>query len=108
MFFGFFNCFNCLQNRIKKELVRINNEDTKYLLELLESNDYDKIKSELPKFKKYIKEDLLSFVTPKSVWTIGGDGWAYDIGFGFRYCSSIRRIRIRHLFFLLFVGFLLQ
>ena len=94
--FGILNSFNNLQNRIKKELVRINNEDTKYLLELLETNDYDKIKSELPKFKKYIKEDLLSFVTPKSVWTIGGDGWAYDIGFGGldHVASSNEKVRI--------------
>ena len=25
---------------------------------------------------------LLDFVPSRSVWTIGGDGWAYDIGFG--------------------------
>ena len=35
--------------------------------------DYDDFKEIVP-FKKYIKE--------KSVWMIGGDGWAYDIGFG--------------------------
>ena len=32
--------------------------------------------------KNIIPDDLLDYVTPKSVWTIGGDGWAYDIGFG--------------------------
>ena len=25
---------------------------------------------------------LKKFISPKSVWMIGGDGWAYDIGFG--------------------------
>jgi pyruvate-ferredoxin/flavodoxin oxidoreductase len=25
---------------------------------------------------------LLEFLTPKSVWIVGGDGWAYDIGYG--------------------------
>ncbi len=35
--------------------------------------DYENIK-ELEPLKSYIKE--------KSVWIIGGDGWAYDIGFG--------------------------
>ena len=25
---------------------------------------------------------LADYLTPKSVWAIGGDGWAYDIGFG--------------------------
>ena len=71
---------------IKYELSAIIKDKKIYLIDRyffdIWSNDYDKIKSELPKFKKYIKEDLLSFVTPKSVWTIGGDGWAYDIGFG--------------------------
>lgn len=94
--FGILNSFNNLQNRIKKELQNNQNEETSYLLELLNSNDYDKIKSELPKFQKYLKEDLLNFVTPKSVWTIGGDGWAYDIGFGGldHVASSNEKVRI--------------
>ena len=25
---------------------------------------------------------LKNFISPKSVWMVGGDGWAYDIGFG--------------------------
>lgn len=25
---------------------------------------------------------LADYLTPKSVWTVGGDGWAYDIGYG--------------------------
>jgi len=32
-----------------------------------------------------LKEQLLSladYLTPKSVWAVGGDGWAYDIGYG--------------------------
>ena len=31
------------------------------------------------------KDDFLSiadYLTPKSVWVLGGDGWAYDIGYG--------------------------
>ncbi|MEX0654611.1 MAG: pyruvate:ferredoxin (flavodoxin) oxidoreductase [Phycisphaeraceae bacterium] len=27
-------------------------------------------------------EHLAGFLTPRSVWLVGGDGWAYDIGFG--------------------------
>ncbi len=26
--------------------------------------------------------DLINYVPSRSVWTLGGDGWAYDIGFG--------------------------
>lgn len=27
-------------------------------------------------------ESLADYLSPKSVWVLGGDGWAYDIGFG--------------------------
>ena len=27
-------------------------------------------------------ERIKEYIMPKSVWTLGGDGWAYDIGFG--------------------------
>ena len=40
--------------------------------ELLEIIDETKIKELLP---------LKNFIMPKSVWMIGGDGWAYDIGY---------------------------
>lgn len=47
----------------------INEETASKLLEII---DQSKI-SELIKLKK--------FIYPKSVWLIGGDGWAYDIGY---------------------------
>ena len=38
--------------------------------------------NEMDKYK-FPKElfDLKEYITPKSVWAIGGDGWAYDIGY---------------------------
>ncbi|CAK0768723.1 putative pyruvate-flavodoxin oxidoreductase [uncultured Gammaproteobacteria bacterium] len=27
-------------------------------------------------------QDLADYLTPKTVWIVGGDGWAYDIGYG--------------------------
>lgn len=36
------------------------------------------IKMDIPKEL----EDLIDYVPARSVWTLGGDGWAYDIGFG--------------------------
>jgi len=27
-------------------------------------------------------KDLIDYIPARSVWTVGGDGWAYDIGFG--------------------------
>ena len=46
------------------------------------------IESELPKAKGGVKSLLLEILdrkqdfTKKSIWIIGGDGWAYDIGYG--------------------------
>ena len=36
--------------------------------------DYNNINPEIKKLKEYI--------ISRNVWTVGGDGWAYDIGFG--------------------------
>jgi pyruvate-ferredoxin/flavodoxin oxidoreductase len=32
--------------------------------------------------RPYDLDELLNNLVPKSVWLVGGDGWAYDIGFG--------------------------
>ena len=32
--------------------------------------------------KHRVLNDYRDFITPKSMWIIGGDGFAYDIGFG--------------------------
>ncbi len=42
--------------------------------EVYENIDYAKAPKELTELKDYIKS--------RTIWTIGGDGWAYDIGFG--------------------------
>ena len=34
------------------------------------------------------------YLVKKSVWPVGGDGWAYDIGYGGRSCSDRRNINI--------------
>ncbi len=58
------------EEKIYTEYVEnINNETANKLLEIV---DNTKIKELLP-LKKFIK--------PKSVWIVGGDGWAYDIGY---------------------------
>ena len=74
-----------VKNIMKDNLDRVNKENRE-LLELYLNNyskevsinvynmlDFDNI-PELVPYKKYIKE--------KSIWAVGGDGWAYDIGFG--------------------------
>jgi pyruvate-ferredoxin/flavodoxin oxidoreductase len=49
---------------------------TKKMLEVLKDSDY--------KNNKILKEimDKKDYLIKKSVWMIGGDGWAYDIGYG--------------------------
>ncbi len=51
----------------------LNKVATEKYIKALESSNYDKAKEVLD------KKDYLS---KKSVWIFGGDGWAYDIGYG--------------------------
>ncbi len=51
----------------------INNYSKEVSFKVYNELDYDDFKEIVP-YKKYIKE--------KSIWLVGGDGWAYDIGFG--------------------------
>jgi pyruvate-ferredoxin/flavodoxin oxidoreductase len=47
--------------------------------------DVAKLKAELAKVKDAWAADLISvadYLVRRSVWILGGDGWAYDIGFG--------------------------
>lgn len=62
-------------NDKNKELFNeyLNNYSKEVSIKVYNELDYENIK-ELEKYKKYIKE--------KSVWLVGGDGWAYDIGYG--------------------------
>ena len=49
-----------------------NSNDYKITKEVYENIDYDKY----PELK-----DLKNYITSRSIWAVGGDGWAYDIGF---------------------------
>lgn len=51
-----------------------NYDDYEITKEVYENLDYNTCPQELNSLKEYI--------IYRSVWTIGGDGWAYDIGFG--------------------------
>ncbi len=61
-----------------KEDVDANRESTRKILKLFEKNFKDKKANEL-------KDKILNlrdYLIKKSVWAFGGDGWAYDIGYG--------------------------
>jgi pyruvate-ferredoxin/flavodoxin oxidoreductase len=51
-----------------------NSEDYNITKEVYDKLDYNNVPKELIELKDYIPS--------RSIWTIGGDGWAYDIGFG--------------------------
>ena len=57
---------------------------TKDLVDYIESDNLSETILSLPE-AKILKEKILKerhFISRKSVWIFGGDGWAYDIGFG--------------------------
>lgn len=88
--FGLLKGYKVVRNHIKE--IMENSLDTvdDATRELFESwieniDDYEvtkKIRDELDleKIPKELK-DLISYMESRSIWTIGGDGWAYDIGF---------------------------
>lgn len=73
---------------IMQESMNSVTSDVKELFQkyLSNENDFDltsKVKDELEgkEIPKELKE-LLDYLPSRTVWAIGGDGWAYDIGFG--------------------------
>ena len=86
--YGMLIANNTIRNRIKNIMENnLNNENgelfTKWLQnidnyeitkEVYESLDYSLCPKELVSLKEYIPY--------RTIWTIGGDGWAYDIGYG--------------------------
>lgn len=78
-----------MRNRIKKlmeENMSTSDEETKALFNDWLSNydDFDttkKIYDSLDYNKVTYLNDVKEYIPSRSVWTIGGDGWAYDIGF---------------------------
>ncbi len=85
--YGILNGNNVMRNRIRKimsdnmdnpnsDLFKKwldNMDDYNTTLNVYQNIDYDKA----PK----VLSDLKDYIVKKSVWAIGGDGWAYDIGF---------------------------
>ncbi|NMA32806.1 MAG: 4Fe-4S binding protein, partial [Alphaproteobacteria bacterium] len=64
-----------------------NDEDDKIIESLFSEKDIDKQRKNVELVRAKIKgnkqiESLLDALVDKSVWIIGGDGWAYDIGYG--------------------------
>ncbi|SHK03203.1 pyruvate:ferredoxin (flavodoxin) oxidoreductase, partial [Tepidibacter formicigenes] len=62
-----------------KEDADASKEATKKILNVIESNNIENARA-----KEILAEiaDKKDYLIKKSVWIIGGDGWAYDIGYG--------------------------
>ena len=89
--YGMLLSYNKSRSRVKniiEQSIESVDEEVKALYQewLDNPNDFaitEKVKEDLK--DKQIPKDLekmLDYVPARSVWTIGGDGWAYDIGFG--------------------------
>jgi len=82
-----FELLGKLSSEIGKDLVsKLKNTDQSTEAGLYEQRERVKIlEKKLKKIDKTEAKDLLSLIdvlTKKSVWILGGDGWAYDIGYG--------------------------
>ena len=75
-----------MKNRIRKIMTNNLESSNKELYEkwLSDPDDYENtlyVYENLVDMPKEL-EDIKEYIVSKSIWTIGGDGWAYDIGFG--------------------------
>ncbi len=80
--FGILESYNKLRERVEETLKQNKKANFFYNKWLKIKDDFEECETLQEEARKYLPEDLIDYLTPKSVWTIGGDGWAYDIGFG--------------------------
>lgn len=103
--YGILSSYNYKRKSLEKyikENINSFNKDVEYLCIkwLNNMDDYEitsNIKRELSLLELpiYLKNNI-DYIEAKTVWTIGGDGWAYDIGFGGldHVLSSNEKVRI--------------
>ena len=80
---------NQRRNALRSVLFELGFEDTDKILSETDTEKQRKIQTDLQKQLSKMKnpraryaESLLDAVVDKSLWIVGGDGWAYDIGYG--------------------------
>ena len=85
--YGILIANNVIRHRIKDIMLsNINNSNYPLFVKWLENPDdytstkyvYDNLNDDIPLELKELKD----YIPSRVVWTIGGDGWAYDIGYG--------------------------
>ena len=72
------------QKRNEIEQIMLKDKDNELYKEWLNNKDDYKITSVIKNKLENtnFNKDLINYITSRSIWCIGGDGWAYDIGFG--------------------------
>ena len=74
---------NIKRNKIKKYMEENNNEVfNKWLNNMDDYNPCREVYNEIDFDKHPLLNELRDYIVPKSMWIIGGDGFAYDIGYG--------------------------
>ena len=89
--YGMLISYNKTRSRIEKLMLKNIDKEKDNIKELFQKwldnkedfNITNKVKESLIKegVPSYLT-DLITYIPSRSVWAIGGDGWAYDIGFG--------------------------
>ncbi len=80
--FGLLTGINSAKNQIKEIMSRYDDPLFKKWLENTNNYEITKDVYENIDYKKYPElEPLKNHILAESIWAIGGDGWAYDIGF---------------------------
>lgn len=89
--YGMLVSYNQSRDRVEKvmreNLDKVSEEVQKLFTQWLENREDFAITNEIKQKLSLLEipdalKDLISYVPARSVWTLGGDGWAYDIGFG--------------------------
>ena len=81
--YGFAFAHKAARDKIRNYME--NNKDELFNIWLNNCNDYEVTKEIYKKIdyeKHPILNELKNYIVKPSIWEIGGDGWAYDIGFG--------------------------
>jgi len=80
--FGIMKSYKNKRDQIEK--IMLQNTENEIYKKWLDNKDNYEITSMIKEDLKIsdFNKELLDYIEARSVWCIGGDGWAYDIGFG--------------------------
>ncbi len=68
---------------LKEDIVKIlENQQDINMIQEIKNSLFEKMEKEIENDERISEAlELKAYITPRAVWVIGGDGWAYDIGF---------------------------